>query len=146
MTSGPRNQLISELAKTVVPQVAPYELQLFQAQKEEYLQNPTQVIRTQMGQTGIADTNPENSLVFMAPVIYTIFEDALDFIAQEFEQRPLFEGGISKLIAISLTTSQMAQIRQMAYKRALESKLSLLKSRLVADAVVSKLAMSHPLN
>jgi len=145
MASGTKNQLISELAKTVVPQVAPYELQLFQGQKEEYLQDPVQVIRKQMGQTGTTDTNPENSLVFMAPVIYTIFEDALDFIAQEFEQRPLLEGGISKFIAISLTSRQIAQLRQLAYKRALESKLSLLKSRLVADAVVNKLAMAQPL-
>lgn len=145
MNRGTKNQLVSELARSVVPQVAPYELQLFQAQKEEYLQNPEQVIRTQLGQAAAADANVENNLVFMAPVIYTIFEDALDFIAQEFGQRPLFEGGITKLIAISLTTGQIAQIRQMAYKRALENKLSLLKSRLVADAVVNNLVMSYPL-
>lgn len=145
MNSGTKNQLASELTKTVVPMVAPYELQLFAAQKEEYLQNPEKVIRRHLGQTAVPDVPPENSLVFLAPLIYAIFEEALEFIAQEFGPRPLFEGSITKFIAISLTNAQVTQIRQMAYKRALESKLSLLKARLVSDAVVNKLVMSYPL-
>lgn len=146
MNKGTKNQLVSELARTVVPQVAPYELQFFQAQKDEYLQNPEKVIRSRMGQTAVADTCVENQMVFLAPVIYTIFEDAIDFIAQEFGQRPFFEGGISRLIAISLTARQIAQIRQIALERAHENRLSILKSRLVADAIVNKLVMPYPLN
>ncbi|MCB8984326.1 MAG: hypothetical protein H6659_10910 [Ardenticatenaceae bacterium] len=145
MDSGTKNQLVSELAKTVVPMVAPYEVELFAAQKEEYLQNPEKVIRRHMGPTAVSSSHPENSLVFLAPVVYEIFEEALEFIAQEFGPRPFFEGGISRLIAISLTPQQITQIRQMAYQRALESKLSLLKARLVSDAVVNKLVMTHPL-
>ncbi|MBK8985636.1 MAG: hypothetical protein IPM39_06080 [Chloroflexi bacterium] len=141
MNPGTKNQLVSELARTVVPQVAPYELQFFQAQKEEYLQNPEKVIRTRMGNVATKD-----NMVFLAPVVHAILEDAIEYIAQEFGQRPLFEGGVSRLIAISLTARQVAQIRQMALAKAHENKLSMLKSRLVADAVINKLAMPYPLN
>ena len=141
MNPGTKNQLVSELARTVVPQVAPYELQFFQAQKEEYLQNPEKVIRTRMGNVATKD-----NMVFLAPVVYAILEDAIEYIAQEFGQRPLFEGGVSRLIAISLTARQVAQIRQMALAKARENKLSMLKSRLVADAVINKLVMPYPLN
>lgn len=138
MITAARNQLVIDLGRTVIPQVAPYEMQLFQARREEYLQNPEEEISRQMGQNfGVGD-----SMIFLAPVIYDIFAETLDMLAQDQESKIRSDRSATAIWSHKPSTRQITQIHQFAFRRALACKLSLLKSYIIADAIARKLAGS----
>ncbi len=135
MNTEARNQLVIDLGKTVIPQVAPYEMQLFQTRREEYLQNPEAEISRRMGQNaGIGE-----NLIFLAPVIYNIFAEALEMLDKDKESRSRLDKTTPGLWTRTLSSRQVNQIRQFAFRRALDCKLSLLKSHIVADAIARQL-------
>ena len=151
-----QEHLVNVLARRLVPQIAPYEMKLFQQQREAYLQNPEQVLQNQIGE------NLGESMIFLTPIVLAVLNDVICFILREMKQTIDCENNIlldtavkqafTKIIIdeqgigehnLTLTSKQCQQIHQLALDKARQYKLSNHKSKLLADTVVQSLSTSN---
>ena len=146
--------IVSALAHDLVPQMAPYEIMLFQHQRELYLSNPEKVLRS------VWDGCDE--ILFLTPILIAVLNDIVSYLCQEFRQilevdngdevncavRHVFrtftkeENTPKEVIKLHITEIQRATIRRLALSRALSYRLSTLKARQLADMIVANLVSS----
>jgi hypothetical protein len=111
-------------------------MQLFQGQKEEYLQNPQQIINKR-GYTSQA--NSQEKILFLAPIIQNIVHDVIKMLEQDVNGAD--EDGGDQLVMKTgqFTPEKAKKVYAFAYEKACQYQLSPLKAHLVADAVLDNL-------
>ena len=130
METRPNNQLITTLVTRMILKIAPHEMQLFQGQKEEYLQNPQQIINKRgYG----SQTNSHEKILFLAPIIRNILCEVISMLDQEEQDE--------KDSKFSLSPDKAKSIYSFAYEKACQYQLAPLKAHIVADAVLENLTM-----
>lgn len=141
METRPNNQLITTLVTRMILQIAPHEMQLFQGQKEEYLQNPQQIINKR-GFT--SKVNSHEKILFLAPIIHSILSEVISILEQK-----TMDGTVSTRSAIQtikLSPEHAKEIYDFAFEKACQFQLAPLKAHLVADAVLENLTISKTVN
>jgi hypothetical protein len=158
MTNVAQNQLIAELARDLVSQVAPQELPLYRVASEAYFKNPAKIQAGQTGQDEMLGFGPGEAAAFLTPVILATLSAVITFLAGEVKKSLKEEAGglvneaVKQMFTIfrqkekesppSLTPAQLAQVRAIVLKQANVYKLSESRSKLLADAIVGKLAIN----
>ncbi len=147
-----KQNLVSAITRDLIPQIAPYEIMLFQQQRETYLSDPEKVLRH------VWDTE-NDEIVFLTPILMAVLDDIVNYLCHEFRQVLQDNGGEQfdcavrfafrtfnnndarqgQAIKLPISESQRATIHRLALTKAQAHRLSQLKSRQLADMIVDNL-------
>jgi hypothetical protein len=141
MESSQNNQLITTLMTRMILKIAPHEMQLFQGQKEEYLQNPQHIINKR-GYT--SNVSGHEKILFLAPIIHNILSEVLAMLNKETATE--FNNLQSVIPTVQLSSEKAKEIYTVAYEKAQQYQLAPIKAHLVADAVMENLLSSKTIS
>ncbi|RMH01137.1 MAG: hypothetical protein D6706_02345 [Chloroflexi bacterium] len=137
MESPSVNNLITQLLRSLAPQVAPYELHMFHNQQEDYLRDPETVLRGQLGEDAqiLTDYSAVQTVRFLVPIMTAVLREVVLYVMQiTGEKAPCPE------ILAHLNGYQLEEIHKLVLSKARQFRLSEKKSHLLADTIVSYLA------
>ncbi len=162
MTDLTRDQLIRDIARDVVGQIAPQELPLFRATSEAYFKNPREVLEGKKPRDETLGFGLETAVAFLTPVVLAVATEVVKFVAERIKESLKEEGAgiVTELIKkmfkrfrstgeergkapalAPLSPEQLAQVRQRAIEKACQLNLPEVQARLLADAIVGSLAV-----
>lgn len=152
-------ELIYELSRDVVIQIAPQELPLFRAHSEAYFKDPQKALQSQSAKDEMLGFGPSGAVVLLTPIALAVISDVIAFLVEEFKKAAQGESASwiydtvkamfkkfrpaekeEKEKPMSLTPEQLAQVRHIVVKKARQLKLSDERARTLADTVVGGLA------
>jgi hypothetical protein len=167
MTDRIENQLIAELSRRVVSEVAPKERRVFQPISEAYFKNPEKTLKGEGGDDELIGFGMGEVALILTPFIIDIVKDVLkdllkDSMKDSFKKNAptlveklkaffgnLFGSNSSDSIStqsavqllLPLEQGQLVQARQRAYNRAIYLGVDENKASLIADSVVNTLQL-----
>ncbi len=159
MTEIENKELINELARDLVMQIAPQELPLFRAHSEAYFKDQKKALQNQSAKDEILGFGPGGAVVLLTPIALTVVDDVIAFMVEEVKKAAQAESASwindtvkamfkkfrpeekeEKGKPVPLTPEQLAQVRHIVVKKARQLKLSDERARTLADTVVGGLA------
>ena len=158
MTDKTENQLIAELARDLISQTVPQELPLFRANSEAFFSNPEKLLAGQKGKDEMLGFGVGEAITMLSPVILAVTSEVIKFLTEELKKTMKDESSalvgeyVKKMFKkfrtdekkentpAPLTPDQLAQVRELALKKARHLKLSDARCKLLADALVGSLA------
>jgi hypothetical protein len=148
-----QDQLITQVARVVVTQIAPQELSIFSDICEAYFKNPNKM---HVGQAGAEETLgfglESVSTVVMSPIILSIVNNVVQVLAQEVAESGIVKRLLQKLhlvkkekkkISLPLSPEQIRQVHQLTMVKARQFKLSESQAQLLADSLIGNLALAN---
>jgi hypothetical protein len=161
------NQLVSDVARELVLQLAPQELPLFRANSAAYFQDPEKALAGQKGKDEMLGFGSGEVVVFLTPIALTVATEVVKFLVEEVKKSAKDESSAiigdmvkrvfkkfklaekkddkkkdEKKTSPALTPDQLGQVRDIALRKARQLKLSEARAKLLADAVVGSLAVN----
>ena len=82
-----QQQLIAEVARSQVGEIAPHEAALFRATSEAYFKRPNEPQRRQVGDCDMLGFGAGGAVTFLTPVILAIATDVVTFLAVELSKQ-----------------------------------------------------------
>lgn len=157
-----QKELIADLARELVAEIAPQELPLFRATSEAFLarlEKPTPDKSRTDAMLGFG-VGPE--LAFVTPAVLVVAHEVIAFLASEVkkslekEASDVVSGLVKKMFKRAhsvdtkrdidvpplLTSKQATQIRELVFEKACQLNISEAQGRLLADAVVGTLVVA----
>jgi hypothetical protein len=153
--AAPENEIIVDVGRTLVGELAPKELPLFHPVSEAFLKQSTHP-----GQTGWRRADllgfGAGTAVLLTPIVLTALTNVAIFLAQEVgksiagataamvteQVKRMFRHGVDKdSPAIILQTSQLAEVRRIALLTSKEFELGDARATQLADALVGQLVV-----
>ena len=131
------NDLVTQLLRSLAPQVAPYELHMFHKQQDAYLRDPEAVLRGQLGEDvqSLTDYSAVQTVRFLVPIMMAVLREVIVYVSQITGEK------VSCLDALThLDRYQLEEIHKLVLNKARQFRLSEKKSYLLADTIVSYLA------
>jgi hypothetical protein len=163
MTSTDQNQLIADLARDIVAQIAPQELPLFRATSAAYFKNPEKALKKQTGKDEMLGFGAGEMVPLLTPVVLAVITEVVTFLTVEVKKavaaesasliseqvKNLFkkfhpEGEIGQRDPAQLTHEQLARVHKLAYERFLQLKLPETQADRLADAITACLITDLP--
>ena len=160
MTDKNENQWVAELARDLISQTAPQELPLFRANSEAFFTNPEKLLAGQKGKDEMLGFGVGEAVAMMTPTVLAVTGEVVKFLMEELkktakdESTALVGETVKKMFKkfrpeekkenspAPLTPEQLAQVRELALKKARHLKLSDARCKLLADALVGSLAVA----
>jgi hypothetical protein len=159
MGDSVHNQLVAEVAKDLLSQVAPQEMPLFRSISSSYFNNPEKALNDQKAKDELLGFGAAEAVTLITPVLLAVSSDVIKFLFAEAQKamksestslindtvKSWFSGMRPKEEKKSpprLTPEQLEQVRTIAIKKAQQLKLSKENTKLLADAIVGSLAVS----
>ena len=162
MTNLEQNQIIADLARDVVEQMAPQELPLFRATSVAYFKSPGKAFKTSKDKDDMLGFGVGEAVVMITPSILVVMTHVVQFVTAEVQKslaaesaglidscvKKMFkkfqssEGGKAQDTPPPLTPEQLAHIRGLAYEEGMRLMHSDARARLLADAIVGSLVTS----
>lgn len=158
MTDLENKELINELARDMVMQIAPQELPLFRANSEAYFKDPEKTLKSQSAKDEMLGFGAGDAVILLTPIILATLNDVVKFVSEEVKKsvegesagwfhqmikamfnkyRPLEVDNKKKPAA--LTAEQLVHVHKIAFSKARQLKLSEDRAKILADAVVGSL-------
>lgn len=158
MKNSDQSQLIADVARDVVAQVAPQELPLFRATSVAYFKNPEKALKQQRGKDEKLGFGGGDVVTLLTPIILTVMTEVVTFLTVEVKKavaaesaslisdqvKNLFkkfhpEGEEGQHDPAPLTREQIARVHKLAYERFLQLKLPETQANRLADALTARL-------
>lgn len=151
MIHSTENELVSEIARDIVTQIAPQELPIFPAVSEAYFDDPTKALNTLKSEDRVLGFGLDPSAALLTPVVLAVLSAVFQFLVQiaekavedglgeevgEIIKRMLSKGDYSKRSV--LTEEQIGLIRQKVLTAAKGLRLSGDKPAALANAVAAQ--------
>jgi hypothetical protein len=151
MINREQKPIIADLSQSVITQMAPNELLHFRAVSATYFRNPERVQREQE----TVRFNADAAVAFLTPYVLIIATEVVKYIFAELQKTLATEsaGVVSRLLKqwfkkiaapeqppAPLSAEQLAEVRKIAYEKALLLHLSEEQAQLLADAIKGSLA------
>jgi len=159
MAVSNENELVDALARDIITQIAPEELLLYQSISEEYFNNPQKLLDEPSKKDEMLGFGVGEAAALLTPIVLGVTAAVVKYIGDEIrksvqeESSTLIGEWVKKFFKIfrssedkeipALTSSQLEQVRDVAYRQARQLKLSEQRAELLADAVVGSLAVSE---
>ncbi len=159
MTDIEDKELITELARDVVSQIAPQELPLLRANSEAYFKDPQKALQSQPAKDEMLGFGAGDAVVMLTPIVLATLNEVVIFVGAEVKKSAQGEGAAwiqqaikalfnkfrqpeadHKKKAAALTAEQLAQVRKIAFNKARQLKLSEDRAKILAEAIVGNLA------
>ena len=160
-----QNQLVTDLARDLVAQMAPQELPLFRANSANYFKNPDKALQPQTGKDDMLGFGAGEVVTLLTPYLLAVLTEVVTFIVEEvkksaktqgtnvindmvkqmfkkFQPQPTTQEQKPAPSAPPLTHDQLAQIRQLAFEKSRKLKLSGRQSAMLADSIVGSLVLA----
>lgn len=158
MMNSSRNQLIADVARDIVVQIAPQELPLYRATSTAYFKDSNKFLKRRAVKDEMLGFGIQKTVCLLTPTVLFVMSEVVTFVTVAVKES-LVESG-AELISDSvkkmfkmfrsegknevsnpspLTLQQIAQVRKLAYEKFLKLKLSDAQATSLADAVVAKL-------
>jgi hypothetical protein len=153
------NQLVAELAREQVAQIAPQELPLFRTTSKAYFQDPEKTLQDQADKDEELGFGVEVSVVFLTPIVLEVMKVVVSFLVNEVlksvqtESSGLIREYVKSMFkkfrpaekeeqqkAPLLTFEQINQVHQVAFERARQLDLPEAQAQLLADSLTGSLA------
>jgi hypothetical protein len=154
-------QIISELSRDLVRQMAPGELPRFEATRTAYFEDPDKVLREVSSQDEILGFDMGTILTQMTPAILAIATQVVTFLVGEVKKQLKTEstGFVGELVkgmfkrfkepmnkpqpqGISLTPELLTRVRETTLQNATRLHLPRDQAAVLADAVVGSLSLA----
>ncbi|ATB28265.1 hypothetical protein [Melittangium boletus] len=163
MIDQDQEQIISELSRDLVRQLAPGELPRFEATSSAYFEDPDKVRREVSPQDEILGFGMGEILTQMTPAILAVVTQVVAFLAGEVKQQlktestgfvgefvkgmfKRFKEGMDKTQArrqgISMTPELLTRVRETTFQNATQLNLPRDQATVLANAVVGSLSLS----
>jgi hypothetical protein len=159
MTKIENEQLIADIARDLVSQIAPQELPLFRPNSEAYFKDPEKALQSQSAKDDMLGFGAGDAVVLLTPIVLATLNEVVKFVVEEAKKSVQGEGAAwiqqaikamfkkfhqseagDKKKPAALTAEQLAQVRKIAFNKARQLKLSEDRAKILADAVVGSLA------
>lgn len=161
MAEGQPKQLVADVSRDIIEQIAPDELVLFRATSEAYFKDPAKALKQQGGKDEMLGFGFEEAIPLLTPVVLAVTEQVVRYLAAAFakaatdKSADMAAAGVRSLSMKlhptpggasagppPLTTSQLSEVRQVAMEKAQQLNLSEAQARLLADSMVGRLAVA----
>jgi hypothetical protein len=163
MPDPAEQEIIAEIAREQVAELAPDELPLFRPTSEAYFKDPDKTLKPQSGRDEVLGFGAQAALTFLTPIVLAVVTEVVTFLVAEIGKSLKEEGrvavgqivkGLFKRFRgpdapatpapaiATLTPDQLAQVRKVAYDKARTLNLTEDRAALLADALVGSLAVS----
>jgi hypothetical protein len=156
MADTPQSQLVAEIARDVVGQIAPHELPLFRATSEAYFRRAARSLKTQGARDEMLGFGTGKDVAFLTPIVLVVTTEVVEFVAASLKTSAAAGDGslIVEQVRSSfrryrlpetvdqqpaLTSAQVAQARQLALQKACRLKLAETQAHILADALANAL-------
>lgn len=157
MENQNNDQLVAEVARDLLAEIAPQEKALFRAISESYFKEPTRSNTGQRGGDELLGFGAAEAVTLITPALLAALGEVVRFLLGEAHKAMQTEGSTlvndtvkswfgklrpeeKKKEPPPLTDQQLEQVRKIAVKKAQQLKLSEKNSKLLADAIVGSLA------
>jgi hypothetical protein len=156
-------EIIAELAREQVAQLAPDELPLFRPTSEAYFKDPAGTLKPRSGGDDVLGFGAQAALTFVTPIVLAVVTEVVTFLVAEIGKSLKEEGRVAVGQVVKglfrrfrtggapaasapanhkLSAEQLAQVRKVAYDKARSLNLPEGRAMLLADALVGSLAVS----
>jgi hypothetical protein len=152
------NQLVAEVARELLADVAPQEKALFRSISESYFKNPEETLSAQQGKDELLGFGAAEAVSLVTPALLALLSEVVKFLLGEAQKAMQNEGTSlvndtvkswfgklrpkeEKKAPPPLTAEQLEQVRKIALKKAQQLKLSEKNTKMLADAIVGSLAV-----
>jgi uncharacterized protein YneF (UPF0154 family) len=161
MNNTIQKELISDLARDLVAQIAPQEIPLFRAQSEAYFKDPAKALKGETGKDGMLGFGAGEAASFLTPIILAVVVGTIKYITEEVKKsaatdNPKETADIVKEMfkkfrrpekskvepTPTLTPEHLQEIHQKVIIQAGQLKLSESRSKQLADALISSLVFT----
>jgi hypothetical protein len=158
MLNSDRNQLIADVARDIVTQIAPQELPLFRATSTAYFKDSNKLSKRQAGRDEMLGFGIRETVPLLTPTVLFVMTGVVTFVtgavkdplvecdvnlinhrAKKMFKKFRFEGKNETNNPSPLTLQQIAHVRKLAYERFLQLKLYGAQANTLTDAVVATL-------
>ena len=160
MEDSINNQLVAEVAKDLLSQIAPQEIPLFRSISTSYFINPEKTLSDQKAKDELLGFGAAEAVTLITPVILAVSSDVIKFLFEEAQKAMKSEstGLINETVKSwfskvhpkedkkappPLTAEQLQLVRKIAERKAQQLKLSKEHTKLLADAIVGTLAVNE---
>ena len=158
MDNQTTNQLVSDISRDVLSEVAPQEMPLFRAASQTYFRNPSASL-TQKSGDDMLGFGAGEAVTLLTPYLLPATAEVIKFLAEEVKKAVSEEGASligekvkslfkkyrnpdeSKNKVPPLTVEQLAQVQAIAMKEARRLRLSDKNTKLLANAIAGSLAV-----
>lgn len=154
-------QLLSDIARELIADIAPQELPLFRATSAAYFADPERVEKERGGNDAMLGFGVDAAIASWTPIVLTVTSAVVGFLREEIKDSA--KGETSGLVGAwmkqlfkkfrppddgegtvpPLTPEQLTQVREQALKKARQLKLPPGQAGMLADAIVGGLAVSR---
>jgi hypothetical protein len=151
------NQMVTEVARDLLTQLAPQEKALFRSISESYFKNPEKTLSDNRAKDEMLGFGAAETVTLLTPIILAVSGDVIKFLlveaqkAMQSESTNLINETVKswfgrfrqkddKKSPPPLTPEQLEQVRKIATKKAQQLKLSEKNTKLLAEAIVGSLA------
>jgi hypothetical protein len=159
MADAMPNQVIADVARDLISQLAPQELPVFRAHSQAYFSDPKKVLKEQAGKDDMLGFGAGEAIALVTPIVLPVVAEVVTFLATEIKKSITAEGStlISEQVKKMfkkfrpvdkkesdpppLTSEQLTYVRKLAFEKARQLKLSEARSNLLADSVVGSLTL-----
>jgi len=149
------DQLIADLARDAVAQIAPQELPLYRALSEAYFKDRKKAVEGYVAKDEMLGFGFPEAVAFATPVILDVLRYIADHVLQTIEAesadaasdtvRQLFKRFRTHETQEQephLTSAQIVEVRRLAFEKARKLKLPEAKATLLADSIAGSLVVS----
>jgi hypothetical protein len=161
MESANMNQLIAELSRDLVSEIAPEELPLFRTASATYFQNPGRALAAQDNKDDLLGFGTGEVVTLLTPYVLAITTEVVGYLVVEIKKSAASQGSITidewvkklfkrfrprdaKDAPLPLTQAQLVQVQAIVQREGRRLKLSEPHLKLMADAVVGSLLLATP--
>ena len=151
MTDANQNDLIAEIARNIVTQIAPQELPLFRATSEAYFRDPPNQLKSLELQDDTLGFGLDAAVTSLTPLILVALPEVMKFLWEvvkgiykddvQREIKRVFQK-TSRGEPFPLSSDHINQVRQILEDTAKKLKLPKDKATLLVDAVIGQLNMA----
>jgi len=159
MTDLVEDQLVADVARDQVEQVAPQEAPIFPLLSEAYFQDPDKMLEAQ-GKDEMLGFGLEAGAVLLTPVVMTVTREVVEFVAGEVmksvqtQSSGLISDFVKKIfkkfrseaeakgekVPPPLTREQIGQVKELALEKGRQLQLTPDQAELLADSLAGSLA------
>lgn len=156
MTDSTHNQLVTDLGRDLISQIAPQEIPIFRANSEAYFKDPQKTLSARVGKDEALGFGIGEAAAFLTPIALAVITEVVKFLAEEVKKSlatetssvinemvkklfKRFHPAEKKEASQALTKQQIEQIRQLSFAKARQLNLTEGQANLLADTLVASL-------
>jgi hypothetical protein len=162
MAEQDERDLIAEMSKDVVAEVAPDELPLFRMNSTAYFKNPKKALESTEAKDDTLGFGIEAVVPLLTPIVIAVVSQVIAHLEQSLSSHVasgaegLASGGLrsvfkrggkgtsapAQLSPTQLSPAQLAEVRDIAFRKARQLKLPETQAAMLADSVVGGLVVA----